>query len=412
MTDLRRNETNKINELLEIFPVVLILGVRQCGKTSLAKLMRPDWKYFDLENTKDKAFITADYDFFFSENPQHIIIDEAQESPELFKNLRGVIDDRRNVNNRFILTGSSSPELVKLSSDSLAGRIGIVELGTLKVNEQISVPIPSFYEIFMGSISETTFSFLKNLTPNTDKDILQFFLRGGYPQPTQYKEDRMFDLWMNSYFDTYINRDVRKLFPKLNIEKYQRFIQMLSELSGTIINRAELGRSLDISEVTVRDYLDIADKTFIWRNIPSYEKSQSKSLVKMPKGILRDSGLCHFLSEIHTREQLIRSPKVGQNFESFIIEEMIKGVHSKNIPNLKYFYYRTKHGAEVDLILTGKFGVVPIEIKFSTSTDPRKLSSLSRFLQQENLPLGVVVNNSNEVTMLTKNIIQIPASYL
>ncbi len=209
-----------------------------------------------------------------------------------------------------------------------------------------------------------------------------------------------------------INRDIRRLFPKLDTLKYRRFISTLSELSGTIINKAQLGRSLNTSEVTVRDYLDIADKTFIWRNIPSYEKTNSKSRVKMPKGILRDSGLNHFLSNILNREQLIRSPNVGQNYESFVIEEIIKGVQCTEATNWHYAYYRTKHGAEVDLILDGSFGVLPIEIKFGTSTQLSQLTSLKKFLTDNALPLGVVINNASEIKLLSKNIIQIPATFI
>jgi len=329
MTGLNRNVTVKLNALLNIFPAVLILGVRQCGKTTLAKQLRSHWKYFDLENSNDYEFISEDMDFFFKEYPSEIIIDEAQENPELFKHLRGVIDRDRTSKNRFILTGSSSPELIKHASDSLAGRLGIIELGTLKVNERLQTPLPSFYDIFNEEISSTVLKNLKTLnSSNSNIDIIDYFLHGGYPEPVVSQGENFFTHWMENYFQLYINRDVRKLFPKLDAIKYRRFIATLSELSGTIINKAQLGRSLDTSEVTIRDYLEIADKTFIWRIIPSYAKTKSKSIVKMPKGILRDSGLNHFLSNISNREKLIRSPNVGQNYESFIIEEIIKGCNA------------------------------------------------------------------------------------
>ncbi len=409
MSGIKRNEIKKINQLFEVFPVVLILGVRQCGKTTLTKMVRPEWKYFDLENSKDRDFIQGDFDFFFDEYPKQIIIDEAQELPELFKNLRGVIDRKRSLNNRFLLTGSSSPELVSLASDTLAGRIGIVKLGTLKFNEIKERPLSKFYSIFSDKLSEDSIKQLKTLKIFSEDDILPSFLKGGYPQPILSKKPNIYKMWMQNYFDTYVNRDIRKLFPRLDLIKYERFIHMLSELSGTVINRSQLGRSIDTNEVSIRDYLDIADKTYIWRNIPSFEKSKSKSIIKMPKGILRDSGLCHYLTDILTREQLIRSAHVGQNFEAYIIEEIIKGIHSSKIGRWNYSYYRTKHGAEIDLILEGDFGLLPVEIKFSSSTNPSCLYSLKRFLKEENLPFGIVINNSKEVKMLASNIIQVPA---
>ena len=408
---LSRNTAVKVNALLEVFPAVLILGVRQSGKTTLARQVRADWKYFDLENINDIDFISSDPDFFFKEYPRHLIIDEAQEFPNLFKQLRGVIDSDRGHKNRFILTGSSSPDLIRHAGESLAGRLGVVELGTLKMNELHQKPLPSFYQIFNRILSASTMDKLKKLTA-VDGDVINDFLCGGYPEPVLANNREYFQTWMQNYFQLYIERDIRKLFPKLDSLKYRRFVSTLSELSGTIINKAQLGRSLDTSEVTIRDYLEIADKTFVWRMIPSYEKTKTKSIVKMPKGILRDSGLIHFLANIDSREKLIRSPNVGQNFESFIIEEIIKGVHCTQATNWQYYYYRTKHGAEVDLILEGSFGLLPIEIKFGVVTQSRQLTSLKKFLADNSLPLGIVINNSTEVKALTENIIQIPATLI
>ncbi len=410
MADLKRNDIVKINQLLEIFPVILILGVRQCGKTTLAKQARPQWKYFDLENISDFDFISNDLDFFFKEYHTNVIIDEAQEYPLIFKQLRGVIDAERSLKNRFILTGSSSPELIKHASDSLAGRLGIIELGTLKRNELKQKELPCFYHILNEKISFHSLEALKKLkTTAEDQDIINDFLVGGYPEPVIADNPSFFQIWMNNYFQLYINRDLKKLFPRIDAIRYRRFISTLSELSGTIINKAQLGRSIDTNEVTIRDYLDIADKTFIWRIIPSYEKAKTKSLVKMPKGILRDTGLIHFLANINNREALIRSPNIGQNFESYIIEELIKGMHSSNAVNCAYYYYRTKHGSEIDLILKGSFGTLPIEIKFGMSTKAKQLSSLTKFINDNSIPFGIVINNANEVRMLNEKIIQIPA---
>lgn len=410
MSAKKRNIEQNINQLLNFFPVVLILGVRQCGKTTLAKEIRKSWKYFDLENGSDFDFISNDLEFFFTEYPEQVIIDEAQDLPVLFKHLRGVIDKDRARKNRFILTGSSSPELIHLAGDTLAGRIGIVELGTFKMNEITGKPLSPFYEIFENDLSAGSMELLKKIIPPASKDSnsIDMFLKGGYPDPVLSGDNEFYDRWMENYFHTYINRDIKKLFPKMDSIKFRRFISTLSELSGTIINKAQLGRSIDVSEVTIRDYLDIADKTFIWRIIPSYEKTRVKSVTKMPKGILRDSGLLHYLSGIDNREKLIRSPRVGQNFESFVIEEIIKGVQSTKAVGWNYSYFRTKHGAEVDLILEGKFGTLPIKVKFSATTAASQLSSLKKFIEQHEASFGVVINNSKEIRMIQSNIIQIP----
>ena len=410
MLERKRNLGAKVNQLLDFFPVVVILGTRQCGKTTLAKKLRPKWRYFDLERLKDFELITNDFEFFIKEYPHSIIIDEAQTFPALFQELRGVIDRDRQRKNRFLITGSSSLELLKNVSESLAGRVALVELGTFKTNEKYELDLPDFYNIFDNNLSKATIDFIKSLKLNVTHDqLMEMFLKGGYPEPVLENNDRFLASWMENYFQTYILRDIRILFPRLNLTKYQRFISMLSALSGTIINRSHLGRSLDISEKSIRDYLEIAGGSYIWRNIPSYEKSISKSVVKMPKGNFRDCGLAHFIQGITSRDQLINYPNVGTSFEAFITEEIIKGIQATNTVHWDYYYFRTRNGAEIDLILEGPFGVLPIEIKFGKSIRPRHIQTLKDFVFKNDLPLGIVINNSDRVELIADRIIQLPA---
>jgi len=413
MAGVRRNLENKIEKLLGFFPAVIILGVRQCGKTTLSKDIRPGWKYFDLEKGSDFDRISHDTDFFFKENSQGVIIDEAQQYPELFGELRGVIDADRSQKGRFILTGSSSFELIKKFSESLAGRVGIVELGTLKLNEFLENPLSPFYKIFEKPLSTESLDYLKGLQPGIfHEQLMDFFFLGGYPEPTLSGNLEFYNNWMENYFQTYIQRDIRRLFPKLDIIKYRRLITMLSSLSGNIINRADVGRSLDVSGVTVRDYLDIAHGSYLWRNVYSYERSVGKSVIKMPRGIFRDSGFSHYLQRIRDREQLAAYPRVGASFEAFIMEEIIKGLQATMVTGWNPYYYRTKNGSEVDLVLEGDFGVLPIEIKYGLKTNSNQLTGLRKFVADNKLPFGIVINNSHEVAMLTSNIIQIPATLL
>ena len=413
MTYLKRHIEKKIKALLKDFPAVVLLGVRQCGKTHLSKSLCPKWKYFDLENSKDKALVTRDFEFFFREYPKHIILDEAQEVPELFKNLRGVIDQNRKINNRFLITGSSSPELTAHISNSLAGRVGLAELGTFKISEIRKQKLSPFFDIFHSRLGKNSLNFLKKtLKKRKNFDLLSFILKGGYPDPSLSSKKNYFSVWMQNYFDTYVNRDIRKLYPRLDMYRFQKFISIISDLSGALINRAQMGRALDLSEGSVKDYLSIADKTFIWRQIPAFSHSKKRSLVKTPKGFLRDSGLISYLMNIKTREDLIRSPKVGQIFESFVTEEIIKGLNSCFSGKWTYSYYRSRNGAEVDLILEGDFGLLPIEIKFSSIVKNRSLISLKSFMSEYSAPFGLVINNSQEVKMQADNILQIPASFL
>ena len=166
-------------------------------------------------------------------------------------------------------------------------------------------------------------------------------------RPLLTLNDTDYQLWMEQYRDTYINRDIAKLFPRLNRIKYQRFISILARLSGTIINKSDLGRILEFDESTSREYLSIAHHTFIWREILSYENSVMKSVVKMPKGYFRDTGLLHFLLRIYNEDDLLNTPYVGLSFEAFVIDELLKGLTATLVTNWRPYYYRTRSGVEV-----------------------------------------------------------------
>ena len=408
---MKRNLSLKINSLLTMFPIVAVIGVRQCGKTTLAKNLKPDWLYIDLEKPTDFNMLDFDPEFFFEKHPKHIIIDEAQLYPKLFAILRGIIDADREQTGRFILTGSSSPELIKNITESLAGRIAIVELGTFKANEIFAKPLSNFYQILQQPLTANSFAEL-GVAQLSLQNIQTAWLQGGYPEPILKNSKDFYLQWMENYENTYINRDLARLYPKLNKIAYQRFLSILCKLSGTILNKSDLARTLEISEGTVREYLKIAEDTFLWRAIPSYEKSKIKSIIKMPKGNIRDSGLLHTLLRITNKEQLFRDPIIGLSFEGFVIEELIKGLQATMLTHWSYYYYRTRGGAEVDLILTGPFGVLPIEIKYGSKITKTQLVALEDFALQNNSPFALLINQAKEACWLNKTVFQLPVNYL
>jgi len=409
MTGIIRNLYAQVLDLLRYFPVVVIVGARQTGKTTLAKQIAPDWRYFDLENLRDYDAFVIDPNFIFERYPDRVIIDEAQEYPELFRILRGVIDADRNKKGRYILTGSSSPSLKDHITESLAGRVAIVELGTLKANEYYGEPLSSFYNLFKDKLAKE--NIINGVSVFSREEMNYVWLKGGFPEPIKY-DTQHYQRWMQEYFDSYINRDLAKLFPKLNKIKYSRFINMLSKLSGTILNKADLGRAIETSETTIREYLEIAQGTYIFRLLLSYQKNKTKSIVKMPKGYLRDNGLLHYLQRIDDLDSLYHDPIVGRSFEIFVIEELLKGIQAAGISNVNTYYYRTKNGAEIDLILEGYFGTLPIEIKYGSTVQRRQLITLERFVIENNLPFGMVINQSEQIEWLTPNIVQIPIGWL
>ena len=413
MDVLNRNLQIRIEQLSANFPIIVILGVRQCGKSTLAKTVGRDWKYYDLENLNHLERISSDPVLFFKENSDQVIVDEAQIYPPLFATLRGVVDEQRENNGRFILTGSASFELMKNVSESLAGRVAIIELEPMKMNELEGEPLSAFFSLFEKRLSRYDLDELRSLkSTRTIKDLNHYLLKGGYPQPVLRADSDFFFDWMENYFNTYINRDMRSLFPRIDIIKYQRVIKMLSSISGTIVNKSELARSAETSEKSIRDYLQIISGTFFWRELPAFKTSKIKTITSLPKGHFRDSGLLLFLQNIFTPEALEFYPKLGNVFESFVVEELIRGVQAVAARNLNHYHFRTKAGGEIDLILEGSFGLLPVEIKYQSNTTKKQLTSMINFIELHQLPYGLVVNNCESPAMITENIMQIPIACL
>ncbi|MDM8537956.1 ATP-binding protein [Desulfobacterales bacterium HSG17] len=414
--DKKRFLEQKIDKLLKMFPAVAVIGSRQCGKSTLVQAIRPGWKYYDLERPDDYQLITSDTLGFFSRQKEKTIIDEAQQFPELFKVLRGVIDKDRKAAGRFLLTGSSSPEIIKGLSESLAGRIATIELWPFKAAEFFDKPFPDIYSILtesepdINSLPENLSDLQANIEP---AQIYEHWFLGGYPEP-RIKGQVMPEfngLWMDEYFSDYIRRDIQRLFPRINTHKFRVFIQTLSFLSGNIINRSQIARSLEVSSVTAKEYLEILHNTFIWRNLRTYEKNKLKKVQKMPKGFFRDQGILHHLLKIDDLDRMLVHPAAGTSFESFVIEEIIRGFQCTLKPGIDFHFYRTKDKSEVDLIIEAPFGLIPIEIKLGYKVNQRMLTGLKNFIQDTGVPFGILVNNSDKIEFLSDKIIQIPAIY-
>jgi predicted AAA+ superfamily ATPase len=409
MTHIKRFLEDPVKKLLNQFPCVAVLGARQIGKTTLLKNVRPKAPFYDLEKQATFQTIKEDPDFFLSNVKEPIVIDEAQLLPSLFPALRVRIDQERDRKGLFLISGSSSPDLLKRVSESLAGRIMIVELSGFSVQETWGLSPSPFYEI----LKSRRFNELEGLAPRaTSGQLSDSWFFGGYPEPLLRRlEPNFVSLWMDSYFQTYIKRDIRDLFPGLNTEAYQNFIHMLASSSGEMINASEWARSLSVSQPTVRNYLRIAEGTFLWRTLPSYSQDVEKRVMKTPKGHLRDAGLMHFLLRLRDSKDLHHHPRAGRMWEAFIAEEIIKELKNRFDPG-DFFHYRTQHQAEIDLILQGDFGLVPIEIKLGTKTDGRQLAALRTFVEERRLPIGLVINNAERPEWLAPKILQVPAACL
>jgi hypothetical protein len=338
MIEFKRKVTIQILDDLSFFPSIGIIGPRQVGKTTLAKKLQEQIPtesiYLDLELDSDRTRLQDAESYLKLHESKCIIIDEIQRMPQLFPLLRALIDqDRRPA--RFILLGSASPELIRGTSETLAGRIAYTELSPLTLSE------------VNGEIS-----------------FDEHWLKGGYPEVLKATIDMHRQRWMKSYVQTYVFKDLRELGINVSTELLQKLLEMLTTVHGNILSMSGLARSLGVSSPTIARYLDILEGSFLIRRLQPYSVNIGKRLVKSPKFYFCDSGMFHYLSKLQTYEALIGHIFVGASWEGYVIEQIIRQVSDE----WQFFFYRTHAGAECDL-----FGISPegkricVEIKRSNS---------------------------------------------
>ncbi len=407
---MKRQYLSLIREYLSYFPCVVIVGARQTGKSTLISMLKDGRELFDLESRADYDHIASDPDLFLRLNSNPIAIDEAQILPELFPALRVAIDNDRNNFGKYLLTGSSSPELLSAISESLAGRVAVIEIAPLSLSETLGIDTPNLLKLFSGSCSVDE---IVSLSDNSDGTtfIDEYWLNGGYPEPWLRDVGRFREIWREEYIKSYIERDIARLYPNLNAVRFRRFIELLAGCSGTIINYSNIAKVLDVSQPTIKDYFKIAHGTFIWRNIPAYSKNVTKRVIKHPRGYFRDSGLLHHLLQLPSNKRLLSHPQMGASWEGMIVEELLRILTSAGIQH-KPYYYRTSGGAEVDLILEGQFGLIPFEIKHTQNVKKAHLRSIKDFVQEFNCAFGIIINRDEKIRLYESNIVGLPLHML
>jgi len=311
-----------------VSPAVALLGPRQCGKTTLARQFAGASKstYFDLENPVDLARLSEPMTAL-EELRGLIVIDEVQRHPDLFTILR-VLLDRRPIRARFLILGSASPELLRQSSETLAGRLAIVEMAGFTL-EELSRP-----------------------------DLNRLWLRGGFPRSFLARTEAGSTAWREDFIRTFLERDLAQLGVRVPSSTMRRFWTMTAHYSGDIWNSSEIGRSLGEAHTTVKRHLDALSGALVVRVLEPWFENVGKRLVKSPKVYIRDSGLLHTLLGIGDRRQLDGHPKVGGSWEGFVIEQLLA-----HVPKAKAYYWRTQAGAELDLLLFLNGRRIGIEIK-------------------------------------------------
>ncbi|AEI50786.1 ATP-binding protein [Runella slithyformis] len=348
------------------FPCVALLGPRQVGKTTLAKILQTkiakESIYLDLESDEDLEKLTNAEQYFNQRADKLLIIDEIQRNPALFRVLRSVIDRNRE-NGRFVILGSAAPELLAQSAETLAGRIAYLELHPLVFQE---------------------------ITPTYPFDDL--WLKGGFPTGfLQTDSELSFEIRVQ-FIQTYLERELPILGLSVSPVVLKNLIRMVAHSQGQIVSYTELSNSIGVEVNTIKRYLDYFENAFLIRRLPPYFANSKKRLVKSPKIFIRDTGILHTLFNLETQEDLEGFNGKGNSWESFVIQQVMAQLR----PNVSSYFYRTQDGSELDLVLVrGVEPVLGLEIKYSNAP---KISKGTTIASQDlgNLPILVVTHSASE----------------
>jgi hypothetical protein len=368
----RPNLLQRVQQAMENYPVTLILGPRQCGKTTLARQIcaRANGTYFDLEDPEtplrpDVAKLTL------KDRTGLVVIDEFQRQPDLFSLLR-VLADRRPLPAHFLILGSASPDLVQGISESLAGRVAFIDMGGF-----------TFREVGASRMTD-------------------LWIRGGFPDSFLSADEVISVEWRENFIRTFLERDIPQLGIRIPAVTMRRFWTMLAHLHGQLWNAAELARALGSKEDTARHYLDILTGAFMIRQLPAWFENIGKRLVKAPKVYFRDTGVLHVLLGLRTYDEVMSHPKQGFSWEGFALEQVIRLARADR----DAFFYKTHGGAELDLLLIRGGKRYGLEFKYVDA--PRTTRAMHIVIEDLQLEKLWVVYPGDTTYALQENIEGVP----
>ncbi len=359
------------------FPCVCVLGARQVGKTTLVKQAFPDSPCHDLESPSLSDRIALAPEDFLRQKHRPLILDEIQSVPQLMTALKVVVEEHRDENGRFLLLGSASPRLIKGASETLAGRIGFVDLDPLIVSECTTAqPVLSWSDVWV---------------------------RGGFPTPASLPDGDERFAWFDAYLRTFVERDLVRAGIEVQAPLMRKLLMMLAHTHTRQWNASQIASSAGVSYHTINRYLHILDSAFLVRVLPPYHANVSKRLTKSSKVMLRDSGLYHFLMNIADLDALENSPYCGMSFEGFAVEQIIRHAHCSTAAP-RAWYYRTQAGLEADLLLETPAAKIAVEVKYGTRIDKGVVARLESVVDDTGADSGFIAYGGTDSYDITPRV--------
>lgn len=405
---LERIQTAEVERLLRQFPVVVITGARQTGKTTLVQHLpsAAGRRYRTLDDPVTAELARSDPSLLLDEAPR-LAIDEVQRRPDLLLAIKRIVDHRR-VAGQFLFTGSANLLLMAGVSESLAGRAAYVHLPPLTEGEKAGSPeSDAWREMLKARTVEAAAERLRS-RPARDVDWRRAVVEGGFPSAAFERSATGRRRWFEAYVQTYVERDLRQISMIADLADFRRLMRVVALRVGGLVNQADLARDAGLSHATAHRYLNLLETSCLMSRVPQYSVSRTKRLVKMPKAYWADTGLAAWLAGVEDARALVGHDLAGRLLENLVWHHL----RCLAPTGSEVLTWRTVQGEEVDFVLESGRGLLPVEVKASRQVESKDVRGVESFLAEhgDRARFGVVVYDGAECRLVARRVLALPLS--
>lgn len=408
----------KIEEYFDVFSLVSIIGPRQCGKSTLlehySRNNKSQWQYFNLDLRAQRAKVEADPDLFVRDFESNVIIDEAQKVPDLFHALKSLVDKKFPY--KILLSGSTNFLMLKSVSESMSGRIGILEMLPFSLAERLEIKSNNLVSLFLQAKDiNALFKKISKLEKVDENKIFDFILKGGFPKIHELKSFEAIDIWFQNHLTTYIDKDVRDLASINDLEAFQQVYKLLAYQSANLLNFSNISGDIGLDVKTIKKFFSILEMTYHYKKLFSFRENFKEKITKMPKVFGVDTGMLNHLLSNSSKDAMLNSGHWSGILETWVFCELYKQTKNSS-PKKEIYFYRTRNDSEIDFVLQQARRLIPIEVKSGSQIKPMQLRGIKAFIDDYSkkfeIPFGIVFHRADEVSWLAENILGLPLALL